>query len=377
MKLVLVGNPENRRVALYQDALAKQGLPAALVVPWIDVAHDRLPELPAGAVVRIDSAGESWEVEKAMLALGWEDARGAGCARIDPAALANLPEDRGRILYPRQYHFGFLAALARLDALFANRPDLLVLNEPKAIADLFDKRVTSRKYESLGLPVPRRLDVSSADELRASGAESAFVKLSCGSSASCLVLWTREPESLLTSIEIARTGWYNNLKVRTYTARRDVGEILRFLFAEGSIVEEAVPKARIDGRWFDLRVLVVAGEPAFVVARTSAIPITNLHLGGTRGDVDRVRALAGGEWERAMETCRAVARAHASLQVGVDLLFEEGFRAHRIVEANAFGDLLPNLEREGLDVYGWQIRKAREAWTARAPGARDRRSRGG
>ena len=29
----------------------------------------------------------------------------------------------------------------------------------------------------------------------------------------------------------------------------------------------------------------------------------------------------------------------------------------KILKGNAFGDLLPNLERDGLDVYGWQIRR--------------------
>jgi hypothetical protein len=38
-------------------------------------------------------------------------------------------------------------------------------------------------------------------------------------------------------------------------------------------------------------------------------------------------------------------------------MFEPGFRAHRVIEGNAFGDLLPNLERDGLDVYGWQIQR--------------------
>jgi hypothetical protein len=38
-------------------------------------------------------------------------------------------------------------------------------------------------------------------------------------------------------------------------------------------------------------------------------------------------------------------------------MFEPGLRAHRVIEGNAFGDLLPNLTRDGLDVYGWQIRR--------------------
>ena len=28
-----------------------------------------------------------------------------------------------------------------------------------------------------------------------------------------------------------------------------------------------------------------------------------------------------------------------------------------MIEGNAFGDLLPNLTRDGTDVYGWQIRR--------------------
>ncbi|MEO8840735.1 MAG: hypothetical protein ABI591_25130 [Kofleriaceae bacterium] len=32
-------------------------------------------------------------------------------------------------------------------------------------------------------------------------------------------------------------------------------------------------------------------------------------------------------------------------------------RAPCVIEGNAFGDLLPNLERDGLDVYGWQIHR--------------------
>ena len=28
-----------------------------------------------------------------------------------------------------------------------------------------------------------------------------------------------------------------------------------------------------------------------------------------------------------------------------------------VIEGNAFGDLLPNLECDGLDVYGWQIKR--------------------
>ena len=48
----------------------------------------------------------------------------------------------------------------------------------------------------------------------------------------------------------------------------------------------------------------------------------------------------------------------SSLHVGLDVLFEPGLAHHRIIEANAFGDLLPNLTLDGLSVYRWEIRAA-------------------
>jgi hypothetical protein len=39
-------------------------------------------------------------------------------------------------------------------------------------------------------------------------------------------------------------------------------------------------------------------------------------------------------------------------------MYEAHFQGHRVLEANAFGDLLPGLRREGLSVYEWEIREA-------------------
>src|SRR5262249_5022493 len=120
------------------------------------------------------------------------------------------------------------------------------------------------------------------------------------------------------------------------------------------------PKPKLDGRYFDLRALVIDGEPAFVVVRTAPHPITNLHLGGQRGDLAALRARVPVEaWGAAMASCVAVQRKSGAVHVGVDVMFEPGLVRHRVIEGNAFGDLLPNLERDGLDVYGWQIKRLR------------------
>ncbi|MCE9667169.1 STM4014 family protein [Myxococcus stipitatus] len=366
---IVIGNAENRRVTLFQDALARQGLPPATVVSWRELLKEpsRLTDLPdTDALVRIDAAGESWAVEKALLKRGHAAAMTQGCAVLSPERVEGLEEDHGRIVCPRQAHLGFLGVLAELEACFAARPRWRVLQQPRSIADLFDKRVTSRLYASRGIPVPEPLDgVTDVESLRARMREEdwreVFVKVSCGSSASCLALFRshRGRESLLTSIEQADTGWYNSLKVRRIVEPGRVEEVLGFLLREGSQVERSIPKARLGGDSFDCRVLMVAREPAFIVVRQSTLPITNLHLGGKRGDLEALRAaVPSNEWEQAMESCRRVARLHDCLHVGIDLLFEEYFQGHRIVEANAFGDLLPNLYRDGLSVYEWEIREA-------------------
>lgn len=366
---ILIGNPENRRVTLFQEALARQGQPPARVVPWVEflARPRRLADLPfKEALVRIDSAGESWEVEKALLKRGYPDAKAQGHACLEPARVDALEYDHGRILFPRQHHLGFLRALSELDEIFWDRPRWWVLQPPGSIAALFDKRITSRRYATLGVPVPEPLDgvtdpESLRERMRELGHREVFVKLSCGSSASCLALYRRgrSRDTLVTTIEQAKTGWYNSLKVRRIEEPARVEEVLRFLLAEGSQVERAVPKARLGGDPFDCRVLMVRDEPSFTVVRQSRHPITNLHLGGWRGDLDALRAaVPPNVLAAAMASCRTVARAHHCFHVGIDLMFEEHFTGHRVLEANAFGDLFPGLRRDGLTVYEWEIREA-------------------
>ncbi|TSC26666.1 STM4014 family protein [Corallococcus sp. Z5C101001] len=369
---LIIGNPGNRRVTLFQEALIRAGLPPAHVLAWEAVARapDVLLDLPdTERFVRIDAAGEDAGVERAFLKRGHADALAAGCDTVAPAPLDALPDEHGRVLCPRQHHLGFLRVLEDLSARFTLRPRWRVLSAPGAIADLFDKRVTSRRYAALGIPVPPFLDLDEASAhpeglrqgMRDAGFREAFVKLSCGSSASCLALYRpgRSGGSLLTSLHRGPTGWFNSLKVRRVTDARDVDAVLAFLLREGSQVEEARPKARLGGDVFDCRVLAVRGEPAFTVVRQSRLPITNLHLGGYRGDLGAFHAaVPRRELEAAMESCRAVARAHDCLHVGIDLMFEDFFHGHRVLEANAFGDLLPGLTRDGLSVYDWEIREA-------------------
>jgi hypothetical protein len=122
-------------------------------------------------------------------------------------------------------------------------------------------------------------------------------------------------------------------------------------------VEAWVPKAGVGGKTFDLRVVGVCGEPRFWVVRTSRTPITNLHLLNGRGEVEAVRGRMGvAGWEGLVETCRKVCGLFPKrLWVAMDVVVRSDWRAHKVVELNAFGDLLPGVMDGGEDVYGAQL----------------------
>lgn len=384
--LVVLGNPENRRVRLFQEALAQAGHAPARVVSWLDFVRD--PSALSGVaereiVLRVDSFGESFEVERALLRLGEPDARSAGVEHLSVPAIDALAYERGRILAPRQLHFGFERALDALAGLLAERRAWRVLQPPEDVRALFDKRATARRFAAMGIAIAEPLEFPPPPDpfsegpdalraaMRAAQAHDVFVKLSCGSSASCLALFSSGPagEWLFSSMEIARGGGtprlYNSLRPRRYTERGAIDLLLGTLLREGSHVERAAPKARIGGAFFDCRVLVVAGRAAFRVVRKSRHPVTNLHLGGVRGTDDEVARVVGADAQvRAEAACERAASAFGCFHVGVDVMFEPD-GAHRVLEANAFGDLLPNLERDGLSVYAWQVRELERSYASR------------
>jgi hypothetical protein len=372
---IIIGNPENRRVTLFQASLARRGHPPARVLRWIDLVEEGAPEAAIAALpetpafVRIDSFGENFDVDRGLLLRGFEDAERLGAWAAPPEEVRELAFDRGRIFAPRQQHCGFLRVLGELDRALAARPWLRALPRPSSIERLFDKRICARTFADAGVPIAEPLDdVNGPAELRARMAERGltrvFVKLSSGSSASCLALYEHDAARpadawLFTSMEIAGENLYNSLRPRRYKDPRSIDRLLGFLFREGSQVEAHVAKARLGGKFFDTRMLVIGGEVAFTVVRKSQHPVTNLHLGGTRGTLAELEALVPPPvLAEARASCRKVFAAHECLHLGIDVMFTADLSGHRVLEANAFGDLLPNLERDGRDVWDWEIEAA-------------------
>lgn len=150
---------------------------------------------------------------------------------------------------------------------------------------------------------------------------------------------------------------YNSLQIQTHVDPDDVRLLIDYLCRETVQVEQWLPKASLAGRMYDLRIVVIAGRARQVVVRTSAQPMTNLHLGNRRGDLPALQARVGpARWADILATAeRAAAAFGDSLYMGVDVLVLPGYRESRVLEVNAFGDLLPRVESQGQDTYESEI----------------------
>ncbi|WP_285564210.1 STM4014 family protein [Streptomyces sp. RTGN2] len=355
-RLVVVGNPGNRRVGLFQDAVRAAGLPPARTVSWLDVLKGDAV-FRAGETVRVESPGEDAEVER----------------------LLRDVDDPTRVEGSALWYARFTSAVREV-ARAATAAGAVLLDGPGDIAVLFDKRLCHGVLAATGVHVPASptsgpaapavRDWADVRELMADHRmPRVFVKPAHGSSASgVMALETAGPGRVraTTSVERDPAGrLYNSLRVRRCTTEREVAAIVDALAPDGLHVERWLPKASQRGRVADLRVVVVDGRATHAVVRTSRSPMTNLHLGGARGDLDEVRAAvaaAGGSWAGALAVCEQAAAAFPdTLCVGVDLLPATGWRRFAVGEVNAFGDLLPRLTglpgsgAEGLDTYAAQV----------------------
>ncbi len=369
---VVVGNPGCRRVALFQEALTRCGLPVATLVSYAELIAGRATleqVVRPGTVVRLESPGRDFAVEKALLAAGADEADAPGPTRISRRAAARLAFDKGRIWYPRQWYLGFRATLRRLGEQLHRGPPHVLTNPPDDVEVLFDKGECQERFARHGVPVPRGLGPVRSFEalherMRQTGCRRVFVKLAHGSSASGVVAYQTDStrQQALTTVEMVRRDGelrlYNSRRIRRYHQPAEIADLIDALAREGVRVEEWIPKAGLGDHVFDLRVVVIAGRARHVVVRMSRGPMTNLHLLNRRGDVAAVRAWMGpAAWGAARRTCeRAAAAFPESLHLGIDLLIASGFRRHAVLEGNAFGDLLPGVRSAGVDTYEAEIR---------------------
>lgn len=386
-RFVIIGNPGSRALDLFAAALKRLDQPPARIVPYADLLAGEIhlaEVIQPGDIVRLESPGRDWPVERALLA------RGADLAAAEPRPYAHIAReqaaqlefDKGRIWYPRQWYLGYCDLLREIGEQLDEAPNHHRMNDLAAIPVMFDKVQTHARLSELGLPVPPALKPVRKWNAYVGQMANPFVgrhffKLAHGSSGAGIVAYQTRGgrERAFTTVEVVQKHddlcLYNTRRIRRLDHWLSVANVIDALGQHRLHVETWRPKAGIEGHTFDLRVVVIDGQVQHTVARLSRNPITNLHLLNQRRPFEMVRArLSDDAWAAARRSCEAATAAFpGSFYVGVDLLIAPNFKDHAILEVNAFGDLLPGVLHQGRDTYTAEI----EAMLARVDASEARR----
>jgi glutathione synthase/RimK-type ligase-like ATP-grasp enzyme len=379
MQFLAIGNPESRRGQLFQEAVARYQLPPAQLITYGDLLTNQtnLANFDApNAIFRFDAPERSFEVDRQFIAAGAELEPTNIHQHISATAAMELPAELGRIWYQRQWYLGWRHCLQTWTADLQGR----ILNHPQDIVIMFDKVQCQQVLATAGIPVPTGLlpgksiaplaprAIENYDQLcqlmDEQNCQRVFVKLAHGSSASGVVAYERRAgmERAITTVErVVEHGelkFYNSRRIRQYRKSIEIADIINFLAAESVQVETWLPKARIAGREFDIRVVVIGGKACHAVIRLGNSPLTNLHLGNDRREItDLPSGLVADNWQKMLTTCeRAAACFPRSFYCGVDLLISPNLQDHYVLEMNAFGDLLQGITYEGLDTYAMEVK---------------------
>lgn len=349
---VVLGVGGSKRSRGLQAARAGLGLAPARLVEWRDwlAQPDCLAALLAEPChVKIEPPGDDAQVHLQLLH--------AGCDALGRPRCA-APE-HGELLATDAWYAGFEQAMARLAAQLAGTPARPV-NAPADILAMTDKLACQRRLQAHGVPTADLLGpVDGYDALRAlldaRGLDRVFLKARYGSSAAGVLAYRRNrrgDEQATTSAALVPSGrgprLFNVKRLRSYQRAAEVRQVVDGIAAQQAYAEAWLPKPRCGAGHFDLRVLALDGRAAHRVARIGERAMTNLHLDSRRGDVD---ALLTVEAQRRLEATaeQAAGAFRASRLVGLDIVVHRG-QAH-VLEANAFGDLLPGLLWQGQDTH--------------------------
>ncbi|GAA5130934.1 STM4014 family protein [Luteolibacter yonseiensis] len=384
-RIALICNPGNRRAAFFRDACVRVGHPEPLILPWINVLRDDFPlheHLQGACALRIESAGEDFEVERRLICLG------SGTSQVEnlwpwisAADAGNLEEDPGRVRLQRQWYHGWFSALGIIQSA-ADVSGVPIMNEPLDIAVAFDKAATQELLHDAGVPIAKNLGICRDfqdlhNRMSEAGLSRVFLKPCHSSSASGVIALETDGrnrwQATTSAVFSGNQHVHNSLRLEKLKDLSQIRERVDAICQERAMAERWIPKASIGGRTYDLRILVIAGQAAHVVVRTSRSPITNLHLGNQRGDADAVRTQLGeAKWLAAMRTAEAAAVCFSRCHyLAVDLMVDSSFRRFVVAEVNAFGDLLPKVLWNGMDTYEAELRAWAQAppqhLTARSP----------
>lgn len=306
----------------------------------------------------------------------WREVEGAdltgGVVKIDPPSYttSDLFEMEEQVSVYRSQ----LQMLGRRDCVFLNTPEGIerVLDKFSckkrlsehgiAVTEMLTDRVMRAELSETGDDVEEQLE----EMMRRRRVSSVFIKPSCSSGAAGVVAYRRfrgsGKEIAYTSCCVHRGELVNTKRMYRLEKREEIRPLLQAVFSLGVVVERWHPKASYRGKSYDLRVVWQFGEIAYMVARQSGGPITNLHLNNSPLDW-RELGLTGQTIAEITQLCGEAMKLFPGLCVaGIDVLLEKGTLRPRIIEINGQGDLIYQDIYRDNTIYKRQIEEMRRLW---------------
>lgn len=318
--IILIGDSTSKRAVFFRKAAEEFGVPYRMV-EWESLTDNFDLQEFQGAAVKIDP----------------------------PSYLTvHLSQMREQLnVYQRN-----LRHLAQADCQF--------LNSPEMICQMLHKRETNQRLKEREIAVTEMFSqqintaIQLEEMLREKRCYSVFVKPECFSGAAGVVAFRIHPFSgkrkLYTSCRLQQGQLVNTKKLFCMEDRAEIYALLDQLLSLGCVVERWHPKAEFHGKSYDLRIVFQFGHIAFMVARQSKGPITNLHLNNQALDVrelglnESVMEQIALVCKRSYEVCigcQSKGKAFGDSSVtGIDLLLEKGTMRPRVIEINGQGDLI-------------------------------------
>lgn len=367
MQWAFLGNPTNRRCQFFVEAVQRCGAAPPIICSYESILKGQvhLAEVFAQAdLLRLESPGEEPIVLQQLLQWGANHPDLGRAPRCSVEQTTRIATQHGRLAYQRQTYLGYQRLLHTVEQQLQSLPQLQLVNSLDFIHCCFNKATCQDRLAMAGVCVPPRLgSVEGYEDLREQldqqGWSAAFIKPWHGSSAAGVLAYRRQGhrEQVTTSIEVVHTtegvAFYNSLQLRTYRDRATIALLVDALAQEGALVERWLPKAGFPAGTLDLRIVVIGGQACHTVVRQSRSPLTNLHLGNERGSLKAVQDRLGeAGWVRLQHLAEAAAAAlppHS--YVGLDVLIQRDWQQFAVLEANAFGDLLPRITHQGKNTY--------------------------
>lgn len=370
MRYFVVADPRSLRCRFYvreleeywsaQQPARRQAL-SVRVIDWRELCaggptSDLFPvqdELSGPAVLRVESPARDPAVIRALLQRG---------QRVRGDRVSDWPELVDGWIAPQPLLFaGLQSCLQTVDRFAAAHPEIVNRYCLEDVLTLFDKNRTAERLRSSNLPVPGsfaadRQTTELGQQIQAAGWEAAYLKLATGSCASGIVKLDARASRGITTTQQLDGRFYNSYRVRTIEGPQ-LEAVLAFLLDQTATVQQAIPKARVGGHNFDVRVVVLQRTVIATIFRVSRHPMTNLHLGGRRGDARQCRAqIPQRHWLDALDHCEQAAALFDVPCVGIDVAFDRYTGRPWILEMNAFGDFFPRWTNDqGQTIHRMEI----------------------